>query len=136
MKVIQSIEFEPITEDYIKELLRKDIEAQLPAGATIKKIEFVRKLNPTRIEAEVTAVFGDSAPVAKPEEAKAEAETKAETTPLEIASDEDDFDESECVMPKPAAPWDAEPEKVEEAESTELKPAPNTLAGLFAAHGA
>lgn len=117
MKVIQSIEFEPITEDYIKELLRKDIESQLPEGATVTRIDFVRKLNPTRIEAEVLASFGSVpaptfTPVSEPEPEQIEAVVAGE------------FKE-----PVATTPWVAdEPEEVKPEDVPET----TTLAALFA----
>lgn len=63
MNIVRSIEIEPLTEEYLENLLRKDLEQQLPAGAYIRGITFARKLNPNRIEVEVDALFEDIQPV-------------------------------------------------------------------------
>ena len=78
MNIVRSVEIEPITEEYIAELLRKDIESQLPEGAHIKKIEFQRRLNPQRIEAEVTAFFGAKPAVVAEEKIEAVKEELAD----------------------------------------------------------
>lgn len=60
-EIIQKIKIKPISEAEIKKILIAEIQKQIPE-ATINGVEFITKRNPTRVELEVDAQYGDSIP--------------------------------------------------------------------------
>ncbi len=56
-EVIQAVNIPTQTEDYLSALVRKDVESQLPKGFVVDKIEFSKKLSPTRIEVDITTKY-------------------------------------------------------------------------------
>lgn len=60
-EIIQKIRVKTIAEEALKNILIAEIQSQIPE-ATINGVEFVVKRNPTRIELDVDAQYGDATP--------------------------------------------------------------------------
>lgn len=61
MQVISKVEIEPISEEFMSDLIRKAIAEQNP-DVRVNDIEFKVSRNPTRVEAIVNAQYGDTPP--------------------------------------------------------------------------
>lgn len=88
INVIRKVEIEPISEEWLHEVVREKLQESLPAGVEITRVDFVRKLNPQRIEVEVDAQFTDKEPLVKEEPVKLEMqleELQEEVTKEEVA---------------------------------------------------
>lgn len=114
MNVIRAIEIDTISEEVLLEILRDHIQKQLPADAKLRKCEFSIKRNPTRVELECDAVFGDIDEPVKKETTKDEAleETKEETI-TEPEKVEKPIVEKPTFETKPDTEEDPQPEKAD-----------------------
>lgn len=117
-EIIQKIKVKPIGEAEIKKILIAAIQKEIPE-ATINGVEFITKRNPTRIELEVDAQYGDAAPAPEiNDKVKVVQEPKKAEEQLELAPEvlvsgkiTDDKDELiESILPDKA---EAEPVKAE-----------------------
>lgn len=156
MNVIRAIEIDTISEDVLLKILRDHIQKQLPSDAKLRKCEFSIKRNPTRVELECDAVFGDyvepvkketkdEALEEKKEEVIAEHEKK-QTSVTQIEKDDSlvfepkDFDaEDEAPKKNDADPlagiFGSNPETAgpseEKEEAADTKAKPLDIAAIF-----
>lgn len=87
MQVISSVEIEPISEEFMGELIRKEIAAQNP-DVNVIDIEFKVSRNPTRVEAIVNAQYGDT-PVTSFHQKNEVTSEEEETFPLNEEEEEE-----------------------------------------------